>query len=78
VLPSVEGPAWAAEAIECALPPGEVTDAAENQKPPGEVRAAVVAAELLHLTRLNQGVPVAVVIGIIDEPEPTQNEQTDQ
>src|SRR3712207_1049923 len=72
-----EGTAWTTESIERALPPGDVPDAAENQEPPWEVRTAVVVAELLQLTRLNQGVSVAVVIGVIDEPEPAQNEQTD-
>ena len=73
-----EEAAGATKAVERALPPGEVTDAGENQEAPGEVRITVVVAELLHLTRLNQRVSVAVVIDIIDEPEPTQNEQTDQ
>jgi hypothetical protein len=77
-MASGEGPAWAAKAIKRAFPPGNVSDAAENQQSPREVRATVVVAELLHLTRLNQSVPVAVVIGIVDEPEPTQNEETDQ
>ena len=73
-----EGTTRTTEAIERALPPGDVADAAENQQPPGEVRATPVVADGLRLAALDQGVPVAVVIGIVDQPEPTQNEQTDQ
>jgi hypothetical protein len=71
---SIEGSARAAKAIECAFPPGDVTDAAKNQQSPGEVRAVVMTAEILGLASLDQGVPVAVIIGIVDQPEPTQNE----
>jgi len=66
------------EAIECAFPPGDKSDAAENQEPPGEVRATLVVAEVLRLAGLDEGVPEAVVVRIVDQPEPTQNEKSDQ
>jgi hypothetical protein len=69
-----EGTARTTEAIERALPPGDKSDAAENQEPPGEVRATLVVAEVLRLACLDEGIPEAVVIRIVDQPEPTQSE----
>jgi hypothetical protein len=73
-----EGTTRPTEAIKRALPPGDVADAAENQQPPGEVRVTPVVTEVLRLAALDQGVPVAIFIRIIDQPEAAQNEQTDQ
>src|SRR5215213_1862473 len=40
-----EGTIWTTEAIECALPPGDVADAPENHQPPREVGSVVVTAQ---------------------------------
>src|SRR5918995_1620810 len=75
MMPAVpEGTAWTTEAIERALAPSDVADAAENHQPPGEIRTVVVAPHpsRLPLAALDQGVPVAIFITVIDQPEPTQ------
>jgi hypothetical protein len=69
-----EGTARTTEAIERTFPPGDVPNATENQEAPGKVRATLVVAKLLHLAGLDQGVPEAIVIRIVDQPEPTENE----
>jgi hypothetical protein len=73
-----ERSARTAEAIERALPPGDVADAAENHQPPREVRTAPVVTDSLRLAALDERIPIPIVIRIVDQPEPTQNEQTDQ
>jgi hypothetical protein len=73
-----ERPTRTAEAIERTLPPGDVADAAEKHQPPREVRTTLVVADRLPLAALDQRVSKAVVIGIVDEPEPTQDEEADQ
>ena len=61
-----EGSARTAEAIERALPPGDVADATENHQSPGEVGTALVMADGFRLAALDQGVPVAVIVRIVD------------
>jgi len=69
-----KGTARTTEAIERTLPPCGKSDTAENQEPPGEVRTTLVVAEFLRLAGLDEGIPEAVVIRIIDQPERTQSE----
>jgi len=77
-MAAVEGTARTTEAIERAFPPGDVPDAAENHQTPGEVGTVVVAPHLGRRPALDQAVPETVVIGIVDQPEPAEHEQTDQ
>jgi hypothetical protein len=74
----VERAAWATKAIERALSPGDVADAAENHETPGEVRTAVIVPYLGRLPALDRCVPESVVIGVVDQPVPAEHEQADQ
>jgi len=77
-MATAEGAARATEAIERALSPGDVADAAENHQTPGEVGTIVIAPHPGRLPALHEAVPEPVVIGIVDQPEPAEYEQTDQ
>jgi hypothetical protein len=77
VTAAPEGTTRTTEAIECALPPGDVADATQNHQPPREVGSVVVSPHTGRLPGLHQGVPVAVIIRIVDQPEPNENEQSD-
>jgi len=69
-----EGTARTAETIERTFPPRDEPDATKNQEPPGEVRATLVMADVLRLASLDQGVPVPIVVRIVDQPVPPENE----
>ncbi len=78
-LAVAEGAARAVEAVEGALAPGEVANAADDQQTPGEVRAAMTPhAHVARLTGLDQRVTIAIVVSIADQPEPSEDQQADQ
>ena len=67
--------ARSAEAVERALAPGDVADAAQDHQAPGEVGPAPIEACICHLPGLHQGVRIPVAIGVVDQPEPAQHQQ---
>lgn len=66
------------EAIERALAPGDVPDAADDQQTPRKIGATAIVADVAGLPGLDQGIGITILIRIVDQPEPTENEEDDE